>query len=159
MPIKFGPQNTPINLDQELEALVTQENREGFLPNESLFEDRFAAAEARILGGLGVSLEQYRAGQASRGVFSSGEATAAEFRDVRAPAVRELGEVRANLSLGFETLRLQQQNFLQQQKTQAVQLALEKFLGEEAAKAAREASIFGAVGGAIGTGGGYLATR
>lgn len=143
--------DSQLDLNRELSDLVTQENYEGYLPNQSLFEEQFAAEEQRILGRLPVSLEAYRANQASRGIFSSGEAAGAEFRDVFAPVAGEIASARTRATLGFEQLRLQQKTALLGFKHQAVQLALEKYLGEEAAKAQREAAKWGAIGSLAGT--------
>ncbi len=144
-----------VNLDRELESFISGENFEGFMPNESVFEARFKAEAAEIQSTFGASLESFRANAASRGVFASGPALQAEFRDVVAPAAVAVESARTRGALGFETLRLQQFNVAQQFKLRAVELALEKYLGEKAAAAAEKAGLFSAVGSVVGAGVGF----
>ena len=83
--------NTPENrMQTELEELAMQERYTGFMPDKRAFEADLAASLEDIKADLPYDLEAYRANQASRGIYSGGEAVKYEYRDVVAPIARAM---------------------------------------------------------------------
>lgn len=139
-------------MEQKLYEYAYDGKYEGFLPNESVFQEQAKADEARVLAELPISVEAFNSDLASRGIYSSGEASKHLYGQVYAPIAREMASVRASARLGFMQARLNAMSQMKQMQFGALTAMGQYKLGLEGIKAQKDSSKWGAIGSVVGTG-------
>lgn len=149
-----------MNALKELQSFTDASNYTGYLPSESLYQQQAQADSQLVLDQLPFQVEEFNSQLASRGIFSSGEATKFLYNQVYDPALSRIASINANSRLAFSTLNAQTRLNIDQLRLSGVQTYLNYILEQkriEAEAKARQAGFWGSIfGSAIKIGGGLL---
>ena len=150
----------PFNKLQE--QILAEERFTGFLPDEETFEADLQAQLDEIFAQLPGGIEAFQADLATRGVFGSGEATGALYRDVYAPVARAGASAVASSRLSFQQQQLQAKFEMERFQQMTWETLLNAMLERERIQAQKDAQgggFWGAVGTGIGIIGGGAVNR
>lgn len=107
----FGSNTTTTQFDQatieEVLAAIRAARSSGFVPDEAAFLAKADADAEAIEAGIPFGEEALEAEFASKGTNVSPGMIAALIREVRAPAIRAVGQVRAQSRVDFQRLKTQ----------------------------------------------------
>lgn len=91
----------PPEIMQLLMTAYETENITGFMPDKQAFDQSMRAQIDEVMATLPVSMEEFNAGVASRGLFGAGEAPKRMYADVVAPVGRAATSAVATANLGY----------------------------------------------------------
>lgn len=72
-----------------------------FLPDKSAYDENLQAQLAQLMSQMGVNVEQFNVGAASRGVFGAGEGMTSLYRDVVNPIFQTAASTTAGSNLAY----------------------------------------------------------
>jgi len=135
----------------DMQRLLMRDNSNlsGLVPELDPFEDAINARFEQILSQVPFAMEGFNADLASRGIYSSGEAPGAMYRDVLAPVAGQLASVATQGRLQFEGMRQQGAMTRAQIKEQQLQRALQMW-GVLRAEEAQPSFLEELIGTAVG---------
>lgn len=93
--------NNPSTPESEARKRVAGHRTSGFMPDKADFDAALQSQIEQIFSRLPVSVEQFNAEAASRGVFSSGEAVTSLYRDVYQPFSQQAIGAAAQSNLAY----------------------------------------------------------
>jgi hypothetical protein len=159
----FGPdfsrvkpiERKPSKLDLAYDEAMSQyesERYNGFLPDKGAYDSELEATLASITGQIPVAEENFNADLAARGLFASGEAPKAMYRDVYAPVAREAYSAAAKNRLAYAQAYQQGSMASEQLRAQYLSTVINLLLNREQLKlqkSAQSSGMFGDIFGGI----------
>lgn len=152
------------SVEQLLKARADQDSMTGFLPDADAWDASLDAQIQEIMAGLPVSMENFNADLAARGLFSAGEAPKYLYANTIAPVMKAAATATAQAKLGYsqmyQTGAIASENAISNRirdwynwKLAQEQLQVQR----QQIEAQKSASTWGGIGSFLGTGAGLLA--
>ena len=136
--------------ESEAMSQYESERYDGFLPNKGAYDSELEATLASITGQIPVAQENFNADLAARGLFASGEAPKAMYRDVYAPVAREAYSAAAKNRLAYAQAYQQGSMAAEQLRAQYLSTVINLLLNREQLKLQKSAQSSGMFGDIVG---------